>query len=93
VQTISKLSDKCKKCQHVNDCDDKRMMACSIAESSQPNSVGLSNIMPMTQPLARKHTPITINIGENGTINTSMEEIAEKIKKNLYKNLNCSFNK
>ncbi|WP_084647468.1 hypothetical protein [Clostridium estertheticum] len=71
------------------------MVACAIAGRSQPitGSIGLSNTMPAAQLLARKHTPITINIGEYGAINTSMEEIAEQLKKNLYKDINCAFNK
>jgi len=94
VATISKLSDKCKKCPHVNDCDNKRMMACALIQY-KPNRIdAMAPItMPHTQPISRVVNPITINMGEHGTINTPLEEIAEKIKKDLYKNLNCSFNK
>ena len=95
---LSKLHNKCEKCKHRDSCDDKRMMACAIGERSQPtmSSIGLANAMPATHPLARKHTPITINMGEYGVINTSMEKIAEQLKKNLYKdmfNINCDLNK
>jgi len=94
VKTISELSDECKKCPHVNNCENKRMAACALKEW-KPNIVDntLSITMPIAQPILRIENPITINMGEYGTINTSLEEIAEKIKKNLYKNLNCSFNK
>ncbi|MBU3171363.1 hypothetical protein [Clostridium estertheticum] len=93
--TLSKLHDKCEKCEQRDNCDDKRMVACAIAERSQPITcgIGLSNTMPLAQPFARKHTPIIINMGEYGAINTSMEEIAEQLKKNLYKDINCAFNK
>lgn len=94
MKTISKLSDKCKKCPHVNNCGNKRMVACALPEykSNRVDAIAPTT-MPHAQPISRIENPITINMGEYGTINTSLEEIAEKIKKDLYKNLNCSFNK
>lgn len=94
VQTISKLSDECKKCPHVNDCDNKRMVACAMREL-KPNIVDATApiTMPLAQPMWRIEHPITINMGEYGAIDTSLEEIAEKLKKDFYKNLNCSFSK
>jgi hypothetical protein len=95
VQTISKLSGECKKCPHVNDCDDKRMVACAMAEMpQQAMKESMAPVMaPVMQPMLRISHPITINMGEYGTIETSIEEMTEKLKKDLYKNLNCSFNK
>lgn len=94
MKTISKLYDKCKKCPHVNNCDNKRMVACALTEY-KPNRIdAIAPItMPYAQPISRIENSITINMGEYGTINTSLEEIAEKIKNDFYKNLNCSFNK
>lgn len=94
MQIISKLSDKCKKCLHVNSCDNKRMVACAMREM-KPNIAGaiVHMPMPLSQPISRIGHPITINMGEYGTINTSLEEIAEKLKKDFYKSFNCSFNK
>jgi hypothetical protein len=91
--TISKLAEKCQKCKHVNQCDEKRMAACAIAELPPLNTA--SAVMPLTAPLsmpmAREYTPITINMGEYGTINTSLEEIKEKLEKDLFKELSCEF--
>jgi len=97
--SISRLAERCQKCKHINQCDEKRMEACAIAELhplSTANAV-MPLTAPLSMPMARAYTPITINMGEYGTINTSAEEIREKInesiKETLYKGLNCGFNK
>ncbi|APM39394.1 hypothetical protein [Clostridium kluyveri] len=98
MASISKLAEKCKKCPHVDYCNDKRMEACAFVKISEKASV--NHTVPVTAslmaPMARPYTPITINMGEYGNINTSMEEIKEKIKKQFYRNafsIKCSFNK
>lgn len=93
MPALSRMSDKCRKCKHVDDCDNKRMVACAIAElppSSMENAT-MPLTAPLSAPVLRKHTTITINMGEYGTINTSLEEIQEKIKKDLLKKLQCGF--
>lgn len=85
--TISKISVKCQNCKLVDVCDNKRMAACAT----------LPLAGQITAPMAREHTPINIIMGEYGTINTSAEEIREKINKSikekLYQGLHCGFNK
>ena len=94
LKTISKLSDECRKCSYLDKCNNKRMVVCAM-EEWKPNmaDVVAPTITPLSQPMLRIEHPITINMGEYGTMNTSLEEIAEKLKKDLYKNLNCSFNR
>lgn len=94
MRTISKLSDKCKKCSHVSDCNNKRMVACAM-EEFKPNMTNATapKTMSLSQPMLKAEHPITINMGDYGTINTSLEEIAEKLKRDFYKNFNCSFNR
>lgn len=95
MSTLSKLHKKCNKCKHNDFCDNKRMMACEIAELPKSNMMSLSshNTESLSQPLSIPHTPITINIGECGTINTSLEEIQKQLKKDFYKDLNiwCNY--
>lgn len=90
---ISKPHDKCKKCEHKDSCDDKRMVACRLTEMQRPimKSVATPIAENFAQPITRKHTPITIKIGEYGNINTSLEQIAEQINKEF--KINCAFNK
>lgn len=93
--SLSKLSSKCKKCPNVKNCNNKRMEACALAEIPKLSTMNATNntTMPLTQPILRTEHPVTINMGEYGSIDTSLEEIAEKLKKDFYKNLNCSFNR
>jgi len=46
-----------------------------------------------TQSMLKVEHKITINMGEYGKVDTSLEEIAEKFKKDFYKHLNCPFSK
>lgn len=87
---LSKMDKKCKNCKHKDNCDNKRMVACSLAEIPQANMRSATfndNMIPCGQPLMRKETPITINMGEFGKIETSLEEISESLKKDFYKEL------
>ena len=90
MSTLSKLHEKCNKCKYKESCDNKRMMTCEIAELPKSNMMSLSshNAKSLSQPLLVPHTPITINMGKYGTINTSLEEIQEQLKKDFYKDLN-----
>ncbi|SMB95415.1 hypothetical protein SAMN00017405_0397 [Desulfonispora thiosulfatigenes DSM 11270] len=95
--TLSKICDECKNCKNKDACNNKRMVACALAEMSKPNleSRTMPNTAPLRQPFTRKHTPITIKMGEYGNINTSMEEINNKISQQINKGfqINCAFNK
>nr|DAW04384.1 MAG TPA: hypothetical protein [Caudoviricetes sp.] len=87
---LSKMHKRCKKCKYKNICDNKRMVACNIAEIPQTNmmrDININNCVPNGKPLIRKYTPITINMGEFGKIETSLEEISESLTKDLYKKL------
>lgn len=94
IKTISKLTDECKKCLRVDECNNKRMEACAMKEQKQSMAdITVTAAMTLTQPSLRIEHPITINIGEDCVINTSLEEMSEKLKKDFYKHLDCSFNR
>lgn len=80
---ISKLSKKCKKCPYVKNCNNKRMEACAFMKL--PKKLLNDCSAPLTSSLmeqaTKPHTSVTIKMGDYGTVNTSMEEISEKIKK------------
>lgn len=94
MSTLIKLHEKCNKCKYKDSCDNKRMIACEIAELPKPNMMSscIPNTESLTQPLLIPNTPITINMGEYGTINTSLEEIQEQLKREFYKDLNIGCN-
>lgn len=87
--TLSKMHKRCKKCKYTNICENKRMVACNIAEIPPTNMISstIDNMRPYGQPLMRKYTPITINMGEFGKIETSLEEILEILTKDFNKKL------
>lgn len=98
MPTLSKLSDECKKCSNVKTCNNKRMAMCAVSEMAKQTAANLTAPLtsPLAAPIARPYTPITINIGEYGTIDTSLEEIKEKIAKSFMINsinMNCNSNK
>ncbi|EHK2406195.1 hypothetical protein KCL49_001143 [Clostridium perfringens] len=87
---LSKMYEKCKNCKHKDNCDNKRMIACSVAKIPQANMIGAtfnSNMIPCYEQLMRKETPIIINMGEFGKREYSLEEISESFKKDFYKEL------
>lgn len=97
MKTLSRLSDECKKCSHVDDCDDKRMVACAMREWEPNIIVDVKNpiTMPIKQPTLRVDHPITINMGEYMPINMSIEEITERVAEEIKKafKIQCAYNK
>lgn len=53
TKSISKIYKKCNKCKHKDNCDNKRMVACNIAEFSQTNTKNntFSNDIPWNQSI------------------------------------------
>lgn len=88
MQTISKLSDECKKCPHVDDCDNKRMEACSMMEWKPqiniPNNIN-------GQAMQINNNIVIIDVGKHE--NNSAKEIIEKLEKDIYRSLGCPFTK
>lgn len=94
LAAITKLHKKCKKCKHKENCNDKRMVACAIAElpPTLVESAGMGMAEHASMPMVEKHTPITINLGEYGTINTSLEKMSKRLEEDIYKRIRCGFN-
>lgn len=83
---LSKLSSECQKCPHINNCDNKRMAACAISEWKPCVVEPIAPITtPLVQPMTREEHQITINMGEYGKIDTSLEEITKKIERDFYR--------
>lgn len=49
--SVSKLSTKCQKCYHKDDCEHKTMMMCAVVEISQSATIdnGVSYHLPFTR--------------------------------------------
>lgn len=98
MSSISRLSEKCRKCHNVKKCNNKRIEACTFIEI--PEKASINHVAPVTSslmaPVVRVRNPVTIKMGDYGTINTSSEEIREKIEKQFYRNtfnMKCGFDK
>ena len=92
MSTLSRTAEQCRKCPNVKDCNNKRLEACALAELPKQASVNLTAPLTglSTLPMAKTVTPIIIHMGEYGDINTTMQEINEKIAKSLMINA-CYF--
>lgn len=91
MSTLSKLSEKCKKCSMVEICNNKKMEAETYIVKNSNNlmekcSASLAN--QAMAPIMRMRNPITIKLGDYGTIDTSIEEIREKIERQFFKSMN-----
>jgi hypothetical protein len=89
MASISKTSDKCMKCPHVDNCDEKRMVACALMEVDFKPNIAESNA---TMNTTMNAIQITNSIINDKTISTQIEE---QFKKDFYKRYNflCDFNK
>lgn len=83
---LSKMHKRCKECKYKTICGNKRIVACNIVENPQSTRIN-ATFATDGQSLMRKYTPITINMGEFGKRETSLEEISESLRKDLNKKL------
>ena len=85
---LSRLSEKCRKCRFVDECEHKRMEALAylpepmIAEASQSNSVSAA------APLLRETMEIRVD-GKNLTV--YKDDIEKELYKSLYSGLGLQF--
>lgn len=96
MSTLSRTAEQCRKCPNVKNCNNKRLEACALAELPKQSSINLTASLTglAAVQLSRPYTPITIHMGEYGDMHTSMEEINEKINKEIVKSLSlnaCKF--
>jgi hypothetical protein len=62
------------------------MVACGIMELSPKARADIKApaLEPIVIKMAKEYTSITIGMGDNGTINTSLEELHEQLEKDIY---------
>lgn len=93
MTVLSKTSEKCKLCKYFDDCDNKRMAACALAEMPPPviAPAAESASQPLIQDMAAKHDYRTIHAGGGMNFDIDLEDVKRQIERNLYKALNCPF--
>lgn len=93
--TISKTDERCLKCEHNKDCDEKRMVMCAMAELPPPKQYLQPATADLTMPLAQdvlvKHDYRDIKIDKNTTVTIDLEEMKKKLTEDLWKSINCNF--
>lgn len=92
ISKLSELAPECSICEHVNDCDEKRMVACAYLQRPQILSPVLADLTaPLTEDILVKHDYRDIKIGENTTVTIDLEDLKRQLEKDFYKHLNCQF--
>lgn len=91
MQTISRLSEECRKCPFVSKCDNKRMEAMLYMEPNVASSASVDYVAPVLADILAKHDYRDIKIAENTTITIDVEELKRQMKKEFYKQLEIGF--
>lgn len=91
MKIVSKLHEKCEKCPYVNDCNEKRMVACGMMERPQKmfNSASAAMTMPIAAEMLVKHDYRDIKIGPTQAVTIDLEEMNKDLEKRIYKALGC----
>ena len=93
--TISKTDERCEMCEYKDDCDEKRMVMCAMAELPQPEQYAEKAAEAVSMPLANcacvKHEFRRIKIAPNTYVTIDIEEEKKKLSEALTKHLRCDF--
>ena len=80
--SLSKLSEKCKKCPNVDECNHKKMELCAYIEPTNI-SANISKNAPQSLAMPLLRETMTINDGRGNMVNVYKDDIAKQINKNL----------
>lgn len=89
MKIVSKLHEKCENCPYVNDCGEKRMVACRMMERPEKmfNSASASMTMLIAAEMLVKHDYRDIKISPTQTITIDLEEQKRQLERDIYKAL------
>ena len=77
--SVSRLSEKCRKCPFVSKCDKKKMEALAYIEPiAQPISQSLTE--PLAAPVMAEHDYRDVKIGPNTTITIDLKDIKKQLE-------------
>lgn len=93
--TISKTDERCLNCECFDECDNKRMVMCAMAELPPPEQYAEKLTEAVSMPLANdicvKHDYRNIKIAPNTIVTIDLEEEKKKLREELTKHLRCGF--
>ena len=94
--TFSKTDERCVKCEHFDDCNNKRMVMCAAQEFDLPEQyaekVSENLTMPLANEILAKHDYRQIKVAPNTYVTIDLEEEKKKLAEELTKHLRCDFN-
>lgn len=93
--SISKTDERCLECEHFDECDNKRMVMCAMAEMTPPKQyaekAAESVSMLLANDICVKHDYRQIKIAPNTMVTIDLEEEKKKLQEELTKHLRCQF--
>ncbi len=91
MEIISKVHKKCERCPHVDDCDEKRKVACGMMNLPEPmyETAAQAMTMPVAVEMLATHDFRRVQISPTQTITVDMEKMKKDLKRHIYKALGC----
>lgn len=91
MTSITRLSEKCRKCPFVSKCSRKRLEAKGYIEPNFAMSATIPSAAEMVQPMAVKHNYRDIKIDKDATITIDLEELKRQLEKDFYRQMGIGF--
>lgn len=91
MKIVSKLSERCQKCHKIDACDEKRMMACAIAEMPEPVIAPATAEIsaPIMESVLVKHDYRDVKIDPHTTVTIDLEDIKKQLTQDFYRAVGC----
>lgn len=90
--SLSRLSEKCRKCPFKEKCRKKRMESEAYIEPDIANNLSMSISESSIQPVIAKHEYRDVKVAENTTITIDLEELKKQMEKEFYKAVGLGIN-
>ena len=92
MRSLSRLSEKCRKCPFKEKCKKKRMESEAYIEPNIAQNVAVNFSESMAQPILAKHEYKDVKVAENTTITIDLEELKKQMEKEFYKAVGLGIN-
>lgn len=85
---LSQLSDKCRQCPKVDECDHKVMQACAyIVGGDMLSDVAQPSKADMVEPMLKEERLVNVKVAEGMTVMLDLNELARRMKADFYRGL------
>lgn len=92
MSSISRLHPKCEECRYVDDCDEKRKVACGLLEIKESLAMPAAGSISqsLAQDLLVKHNYRDIKVSGTQSITIDLEELKRNLERERYRALGLS---